>query len=395
MLIATENSTVATVINDTKASLISKLATHARDYFPQLEERDLAVRLIRQSGRTYSVLHEFEVSDGTRSHGVIVKIPFLPLVTGEAVEDVIASQRPRLFGLIEPEQMAELEFAALTAVEQHFEDLNDPRFGTIRPLDLFRNPDSVVMEKNRGDSFRSIHLAARRIKLGRNRIPFSPKEATQHAGAWLREFHRMAPLPQTSKRMTTRDDFLEALAAQTGNLIDQGESKTLLRSIRSQFEIRARRALDAQFELATGHGDFAPRNLLIGAGNKVTAIDTLARWNSPIYEDLAMFLLGLRASAAQVVSLGAAYDRKALHRLETQFLESYFDGASIPLKSIRLFEGLVLLDRWGAFAQRARLARGTKRRVYETWRLVTLRRFLSRFFRQTFHEIDQLGSIGQ
>ncbi len=377
-------------IDGAKASLISHLKTRAPSYFPGLDATAVTMRHVRESRRMYSAFHEFELSDGNRSHGVIVKFPYMPTLIDESAKTDTISQRPRLFELVDPDRMAELEFNSLVAIEQHFNALGDPRFGVIRPLELLTPPNAFAMEKQAGVSFRQIHLTARRVKIGWKRLPFQPLETTQNAGDWLREFHQIGPLSHTTDRMATRAEFLEVLAALTANLIDQGENRPFIESVRSQLESAAQRSLDSQFELAIAHGDFAPRNLLIEPNNRVTVIDTLARWRAPIFEDLAMFQLGLRASAAQVVSLGTAYDRASLDRLENQFLTRYFDGAPIPMASIRIFEGLLLLERWGAFAQRARLLGAPSRRIYHRWRLVTLRQFVKQYFRHTLRELDQL-----
>ncbi len=371
-------------------SILTQVQTRAADYFPEFNRQALQVRVLRESRRIYSSFHEFEVTDGNQAKKVVVKIPCLPVPGGAASDRLPAPQRPRLFGFVDPQEMAELEFNSLVAIQEHFRGLDDPRFGTIRPLELLRDPDAVVMEKHPGASLRLIHRTVRRLPISRRPTPFSPDKTTQHAGAWLREYHRIGSLPHTSDRMKTRREFLEALAAQTGYLIDRGENRTWLESLRSEMEGHARRSLDAEFKLATSHGDYAPRNLLIDPDNRVSVIDTLARWRTPIFEDVAMFLLGLRASAAQVVSMGAAYDLQSLRDLESQFLTYYFSGETVPLASVRMFEVLLLLDRWSAFTLRAQSAKRSGRKLYTSWRLITLRRFLTQYVRHTFRELDQL-----
>jgi len=392
MSVATETPvlTSAAVNAAATASLTAQLKSRVLSYFPHLDKTSLEIRLVTEARRVYSAFYEFHVSDGARSHGIIVKIPFLPSCGGVSIADSAKLQRPRLFGLVAPHEMAELEFRSLAAIRDHILATGDDRFGSIRPLELLSEPSSVVMEKSEDASMRLIHHAARRVRMGVPAIPFSPEEAIKHAALWLREFHRMAPLPQTLDRMAARDEFLEAIAVQTDYLIGKGENKVALGAIRSQLERQVLRFMPAQFDLATSHGDYALRNLLVSRGNQVTVIDTLARWRSPKYEDVASFLLGLNAPAAQVVSFGLAYDRQTLRRFSTQFLTYYFEGETIPRASIHLFELLLLLDRWGAFVQRVKLAKGPKT-MYAMWRLTTLRRFLFQYFRHTFRDLEQLG----
>lgn len=388
--IATPVQTISTAFVGLGTSIASRVAARASAYFPQLDRNSLKIQLVRESHRPYSAFYEFQLSDRARRYGVIIKIPSLPSPGDGSVAERVEPCRPSLFGAVDSHRMAEFEFTSLVAIERHIEKIGDPRLGAIRPLELWRNPNSVVMEQNCGTSLRRFHAAVRRFRIGPAGIPFSPDEAIQNAGIWLREYHRLAPLPQTSDRIATRHDFLDALAAQIGYLIDQGAKRTFLCSVRAEMERHALRALPAQLELATSHGDYAPRNLLIGPRNRVTVLDTLARWRAPIYEDVASFLLALRAPAAQIVSFGMAYERTLLQDLEAQFLKQYFDDEQIPLVPIRLFEGLLLLDRWGAFVERAKRATGN-RRVYACWRLATLRHFLFQYCRDTFRELDQLG----
>lgn len=369
---------------------MSRVAARAPTYFPKLDAQALRIHLIRETCRTYSAFYEFRVSDHARSHGIVVKIPYLASPGADSDGESIESQRPRLFGLVDPRQMAEFEFASLTAIQRHIERIGDPRLGAIRPLELLRNPNSVVMEQNSDAGFRLVHLAARRFAIRRIGIPFSPDEALGNAGRWLRAYHQLPPLPHTSDRMATRGEFIAAMAEQIGYLIDHGVNKAFLRSVRSETEKLALRALPDELDLATSHGDYAPRNLLVGRENQVTALDTLARWRAPRFEDVASFLVGLRAPGAQVVSAGLAYKRATLRRFESLFLKQYFAGGHVPLVAIRLFEGLLLLDRCSAFVHRAEAARG-KRRLYATWRLATLRRFLFQYYRDLFRELEQPG----
>ena len=56
--------------------------------------------------------------------------------------------------------------------------------------------------------------------------------------------------------------------------------------------------LPADLPLGTSHGDYAPRNILVGAHGEVTVLDTLGRWRAPIYSDLGNFLFAIKAGRA-------------------------------------------------------------------------------------------------
>lgn len=396
MAIGIHMPTQSAASGDVTTSLMQQLERHAPMYFPDLDVDTTTIRLVRASRRTYSAFYEFEAASSGGSRGIIVKIPFLPVQTADVaeVESSLGARggadRPRLFGMVNPRDMAQFEFAALTAIEHHIESLSDARLGTIRPLDFWQDPQAVVMEKNEDASLRLVHRAARRFGASRASIPYCPDAAIENAAVWLRGFHEMPGLAHTSDRMPTRAAFLEAMKQQVGHLIEQGEDADFLNSVQAFLEKQAHRRLPAELELATSHGDYAPRNLLIGRDNQVAVLDTLARWRAPRLEDVAMFLIGLRAPAAHVVSFGWAYQEAALRRFESHFLTHYFAGAAVPLEAVRLFEGLLLLDRLSAFLQRTRQAKSS-RRLYATWRLKTLRRFSYRQFRHMFHELDHIG----
>ncbi len=63
----------------------------------------------------------------------------------------------------------------------------------------------------------------------------------------------------------------------------------------------AGRVLPADLPLVS-HGDYAPRNILVGAHGEVTVLDTLGRWRAPIGSDLGNFLFAIKAGRAQMSS---------------------------------------------------------------------------------------------
>jgi aminoglycoside phosphotransferase (APT) family kinase protein len=100
------------------------------------------------------------------------------------------------------------------------------------------------------------------------------------------------------------------------------------------------------------HGDFAPRNILVDDAGRLAVIDLLARWQAPPYEDLAGFLVSLETSRVNTATRGLVFGR-AVERLEPAFLAGYFGSAPVPRRAIRLYELLLVLDKWSARASRA------------------------------------------
>jgi hypothetical protein len=109
--------------------------------------------------------------------------------------------------------------------------------------------------------------------------------------------------------------------------------------------------------------------VIVGSSGRLTVLDTRAAWRAPIYEDIAYFLTAAKTPRAQARSLGLAFARNALDRLEHAFLRGYFGSAPVPVESIRLFELQSLLDKWAANTERRELSIGLRRvpGAYRNW----------------------------
>jgi hypothetical protein len=114
----------------------------------------------------------------------------------------------------------------------------------------------------------------------------------------------------------------------------------------------AQKTLPHSLPLVLGHGDFSPRNILIGPEARVTVFDTFANWRTSMYEDIGYFLNDIKMSYLQVVSQGLAFSARQLAAYEQAFLEGYFDQDPVPYPAIRLYEALALLDKWSSMITR-------------------------------------------
>jgi hypothetical protein len=77
-------------------------------------------------------------------------------------------------------------------------------------------------------------------------------------------------------------------------------------------------------------------------------LDALARWRTAIFDDISYFLTNLKMIGPQVIGQGLVFEPKLIARYEHNFLAGYFAGDLVPLRAIRLYETLSLLDRWSA-----------------------------------------------
>jgi len=178
-------------------------------------------------------------------------------------------------------------------------------------------------------------------------------------------------------RATLRADFVASIDRFATYLAEAVGDRTFFERARDTVVRAAGTSLPERLPLATNHGDFVPRNILVGESDRVTVFDTRAQWRAPIYEDVARFLVALSASELQMLGQGWLYDRAELARYESEFLRGYFDPDAVPLRAVRLFECQRLLAIWVASAYQ-RAITGGLRKVRKSWVLGLRGRHLRR-----------------
>ena len=360
------------------------LAEHAREYFPEIGPGSVRVSLRREDARAYSTMFEFEIDGGAAARSVLVKQP-AARERAERPRDAPRQDRPRRAAVLDPARKGEAEFAALEMIHAAFERLADPRFGTVAPLDFVRPQQALVMEKIESPRLTEILMRGRR---GPGSRPGEALAPLHTAGAWLRAWHALDCFAPAGVRHATRDEFVAYVAAQAGYLAGDTRHAGLLARVRARVETVAAAVLPAELPLGTTHGDFAPRNVLVGPEGRVTVIDTLARWRAPVYEDLSDFLFALKASKPQVYAQGAIFSRPVLASWEDAFLDGYFGAERPPYQALRLFEAQALLDRW-ASAHRAALGATGPAAVKSRVRMTPITRYLSRCLERLCGAFDQ------
>lgn len=355
----------------TVAALSQHLQEKAGNYFPDLGEGEVGVILLNERRRTNSALYRFRlVGDATRV--VLVKVPSL---RGGLLRDA----RPYLVPEIDPSIKYRVQHAALVALYAHFGDLADPRFGAVRPLDLIPEHAAFVMDEVPGRTLQQ--LVARSSRL---RSPFEWGEirgSFENTGAWLRAFHEM-PVETNAEMIHPKcSDFVQLVEEFTGFLGRSLKDEPFFCSVAEKAKAMARDALQGSLPLGLRFGDFGLTNVLVAADGRVTGIDTLATWYAPIYEDIAYFLTGFKTYRAQILSLGFGFGKDRIAALESAFLKGYFQRDRIPLRELRLYEVLRLLERWSAKLARARNRSGAGARLGAA--------LLNRFLRRTVSSLLQ------
>jgi Ser/Thr protein kinase RdoA (MazF antagonist) len=285
--------------------------------------------------------------------------------TGPAAAATAPDPRPRLAAVAPAAIRPALELRVLRAVEALFAR-DDARFGAVKALGIVDDGRAVVTVAIQGVSLGDV------LRRGRKAMPaINPEEAVGRAGAWLRTFHDGPPFGDLESRQAPRDEVVAAIRNLGEYLRAAAPSRGLDRVIEDA--VTATGVLPPELDVRPVHGDFAPRNLIIGRDGRLTAIDLLGRWRAPIYEDLGTFLVALGSGRLPAV-VGEWTYRRPRRVLESAFLTGYFGSDPRPDREIALYEALLLLDKWSA--RLSRLGRRGVRARFE--RAALERHFLGR-----------------
>ena len=333
------------MLKDQTADFLDYIREHATQYFANIESAELEVRFAGKQERRTSVLYRFTVFDRLQSHQILVKVPVYREFAGHEVAGV-AYSKPKLFPRTELKDKYKLEYTALSSIYKYFSGLDDNQLKAVCVFDYLPQYQAILVEASNDLNLRDLFLKTSRFHLG-----FSRRElgnAFQNAGRWLRYYHEMPKEDFVEIRYASRLETIKAIAGLTDFLALTVGDKAYFNKITSTIEENAHKILPDLLSLGLRHGDFAMRNILVDSSNRVTVIDTLARWRTPIYEDLGYFLNGLKMSAPQVSSQGLAFSSELLNEFEHLFLTGYFEKTSIPYSAIRLYEILALLDKWSS-----------------------------------------------
>jgi hypothetical protein len=355
------------------AVLAGHVRLNASRYFPELGDSAVTVRLVHEQRRPQSCLYRFALDSPAARRDVVVKVQ-RPRGRWDA--------RPRMVRSPDPTHQHEWQYRGMCRIHHHFAGLGDDRFGSIKPLDDLPEHRAFVMGYIHVPTLHRLILNESRLRgpFG-NHSKSALSRTFNNAGAWLRAYHDLAPEPGTHVRQPERDEVVE-LFGRYGAFL--GEALRREPFFERMSEAAARRALDtlpAKLPLATGHSDFAPRNVFVGPADRVTVFDAVPRWLVPIFEDVACFTTNLRLIGLQVITLGTAFDRRQLERYRRHFIAGYFGNDEAALEALQVYEILVLLDKWSAvMTAKPRLA---------TLRLAAATRVFSSEFRRLVTQLER------
>jgi hypothetical protein len=285
--------------------------------------------------------------------------------------------------MIEPSAKFEAQYKAMSKIHEYFTALADPRFGTVRPLDIIPEHRAIIMEEVSASSLQRFVERTSRLKnpLQASR-PNNLALAFRNAGAWLGKFHSM-PTVQSVKATHNgqRSDFVNTIHKLVDFLIEADPRNVFLQQIAATTVQEATQILPEELPLGLRHGDYGLSNILAGRDGKITVLDTPAICHAPIYEDLAYLLVGLKAKWSQVFSLKLVYDSRHFALYEREFLSGYFGQSPIPYSVIRLYEVQALLVRWSSKIFVLKEQSTGKNKIWMEFQLWLMRRFFKAMLR--------------
>lgn len=361
------------------AILERHIRDHALDYFPDLDAQTLSVTLNSVEVRLSSDLLRFRVADSVATHAVLAKIRRFH----REQPQIQVARRP-VRRIADPEQAYWMEYAAMKAIYEHFSALDDPRFGAVRVLDALPEISALIMIDTNEPDLRPSFVRRNRLAALFQRDKLY--DVFRNAGAWLRTFHTMPLDDHVERRHATRDDYACNIDALVTYLVQHVGDRAVLHAVRRDLDVSV---LPGDLPLARGHGDFSLRNILVGENNRVTIIDTLARWELPIYHDIGYFLVRLHTNRVQVYSQGFAYSWRWLARCEEEFLTGYFATERVPTQVIKLYQIQALLNHWASVVEQCSVRASSKNLVVNAVRCSFSTRLFERILQGLLREVKQ------
>jgi hypothetical protein len=323
-------------------TLTKRISPHTHEWFPGRPHDRVQVRVL--ADRPKSVLLTVHLDDDD--------VPVaLAKLRRDSERGLGAAGRPRLRQeAASAEELTRLEWAGLESIERTCGDVAG--LGVVRPLLLMPDEAGLVMSYVDAPTLRSLVVGASRLRPRGGGLD-DAVAGCGLAARWLRAFQDGSADEGRPARQDTREEVV-------GRLVAYGDflGSRAWRQLASAGARLATGLLPHDLPLAVGHGDFAPRNMLLGNG-LLTVIDPLPRWRVPVYDDLCRFLVGIRLIGEQVHTQGLAFGSDTLDGLEEAALAAYLGPDDRG--PVRAYELLILMDKWSAM--RANPRRGLAGRL--------------------------------
>ena len=315
-------------------ALQERILASAPRYFPELEG-PFAIELLRTRELETSWIHELAINTASESRPIIAKVRGI-------ADRHRQGEWARMVPVAPLEDRLRCEFDTINAIHAHFDALSDDRFGSVRAYEIMPDMSVMIMAHASAPSLYELASAPDAYDL----LP-----VFRNAGAWLREFHNMPPLPHVidhalepgavAKSVNRSSEFL---SAQTGN-------RAYFRAVRDRCSALVAEVLPSAAQPRIAHADFWMGNVLVNDNARITVIDTPGVWRGAIYHDLSYFLYTLDPPIAPLAARFGS-GRRIIAERRAAFLAGYF-GDDVPYAAIALYELQLLLFVWARNAATA------------------------------------------
>lgn len=288
-------------------------------YYPELASSGIRVKHNRFIKRLItSDIYQFDIYSNNAVFKTIFvkKRKFGQLYNNDIIKDTIA------------------EFENLS----FFSSLPDRKFSTPRVLDVISQEGILVTEKIEGKSLYSFLKKFSYLPLAKVK-ELILRDICIKTGEWLREFHK-AGLTGECGKIDTKN-YIEKAKLIVNNFPHYGLTKILGNSLIEKIKNLEGSALDYTFPVSFKHGDFQPMNIFY-SGDKVSVIDIDLRNKDITIKDVTNFVTGLYTF--NVNCLASSLNSHILNGLIDDFLNSYFDGKSVPYRAIEFVKILGILE---------------------------------------------------
>jgi hypothetical protein len=293
-------------------------------------------------------------------HSVFYRFPVLcdGQSTGRAVLAKIVRRDgehrlERLVGDGELTCKAQEEYRSLVNLHAFFSQCSDPGCSSVRPLAYFAQANAILVEETRAETLRDLIMPALPTPLPLRFVQSLPRalrggqgwglrglrrrtgqaQALQYlrqSGRWLRLFHEMPVEPR--RRRFDAQGCLDVARSYADELKQMGSAPERCDRLLADVVryVDRHRLADRHVRYGWRHGDYNLRNVLVSPSGAVVGLDTKMRRICPVWEDVAIFLIELRAHKGLVLSRSRLYDVRQLDAWERSFLDGYVDSAPLP-----------------------------------------------------------------
>ena len=320
--------------------VVQALRRSGPDRFGIQGTADVTAALV--ANRRRCALYRAVVSGSDVRHDVLIKMR-----RGVQLRPAGSADRPELgrpLPLTE-QQRTQREFEGLLLAVRAAQGRDD--VWSVTPHLVLPEQCALVMEWVAAPTLQTVLAASSRRARTRRRT--GVEDAMHGAGRWLRAYHDAPSRLALDERLTSGAEVAALVERFSWYLPRLLGARPVFERVGRSCAVLAEH-LPAQLATATGHGDFAPRNVFVESDSRVRVVDPMPLWRAPVHEDVARMLVSLRLSRLQLLSAGLAVPDEVVVGHEEAFLTGYF-GDPARTVEVDAFCLLIALDHWTALVQ--------------------------------------------